>query len=461
MAGMDGKGTPTGITKLGADSRFRVEEILSGYADRMSAKMGISRRCFLSTASGMAATFLAINAVHGPLFMIDPAEAADPEAAAEAGRRFRNQFIFDAQTHYVSETYSEKRILSLRSEAKKWNPQLRGENATLDTIRFGPYIKEVFLESDTTMALLSSAPADDPGRWFLHNSEVIKAREKINSFAGSRRMFAHALFTPGQRGWLDGLDKAAARKPDSWKGYTVGTPFGLSKWPWRMDDEKAVYAGYQRMVKSGINIVCIHKGLLPAGHHILMRPNWRYGAPDDIPKAARDWPQLTFVIYHSAYRSGSPPSRKDIDTFERSGYIPWVTDLAKMPGKHGLGNLYAELGSVFALTAVSNPRYCAGMLGTLIKGFGHERILWGTDSIWYGSPQWQIDAFRRMEIPEDLQRKFGFQPLGAPDGVVKQAILGGNAARLYRIKSTIASTAMDRISDLKSKQGEIWTKAPA
>ncbi|GAB7026305.1 amidohydrolase family protein [Geotalea toluenoxydans] len=461
MSDVKGKGMPMVRSGTGTDGRVMVEEILARYADRMCTKMGISRRSFLSTASGMAAAFLAINAVHGPLFMVDPAEAADPGAAAEAGRRLRKQFIFDVQTHYVGDKYSEKRILSLRSEAKKWNPQLRGENATLDSIRFGPYIKEVFLESDTTMALLSSAPADDPGRWFLHNQEVIKARDKINSFAGSRRMFAHAIFTPGRRGWLDGLDTAAERKPDSWKGYTVGTPFGLSKWPWRMDDEKVVYPGYQRMVKSGIATICIHKGLLPAGHQILMRPNWRYGATDDIPKAARDWPQLTFVIYHSAYRSGSPPTRKDIDTFERSGYIPWVSDLARMPRKHGIGNLYAELGSVFALTAVSNPRYCAGILGTLIKGFGHERVLWGTDSIWYGSPQWQIEAFRRMEIPEDLQRKFGFEPLGPADGVVKRAILGGNAARLYGIKTPMASTAMDRISDLKSKQEETWRKAPA
>lgn len=441
--------------------RILIDALLADYAERMSSKLGLNRRSFLATASGMAAAFLAINAVHGPLFTVDPAEAADPLAAAEAAKRWQNQFIFDVETHFVSDSYGEKRILALRNEAKKWNPQLKGENSTLENIRFGPYIKEVFLASDTTIALLSSAPADDTARWFLHNQEMIGARDRINTFAGSKRMLAHALFTPGRTGWLDGIETAAARKPDSWKGYTVGTPFGLSKWPWRMDDERTVYPGYERMVKSGITTVCIHKGLLPAGFHILMRPNWRYGAPDDIPKAAKDWPQLTFVIYHSAYRSAAPPNRKEIDTFERSGYIPWVSDLAGMPGKHGLNNLYAELGSVFALTAVSNPRYCAGMLGTLIKGFGHERVLWGTDSTWYGSPQWQIEAFRRLEIPEDLRRKFGFAPLGPPDGPVKRAILGGNAARLYGISASLAGTAMDRISAIKTRSvtGNLRAKA--
>ena len=73
------------------------------------------------------------------------------------------------------------------------------------------------------------------------------------------------------------------------------------------------------------------------------------------------------------------------------------------------------------------------MMGTLIKGLGHDHIFWGTDSVWYGSPQWQIEAFRRLEIPEDMQKKHGFAPLGAADGPVKGAILGYNGARHYHL----------------------------
>jgi hypothetical protein len=73
------------------------------------------------------------------------------------------------------------------------------------------------------------------------------------------------------------------------------------------------------------------------------------------------------------------------------------------------------------------------MMGTLVKGLGHDHVFWGTDSVWYGSPQWQIEAFRRLEIPEDMQQKHGFAPLGAADGPVKSAILGFNAARHYRL----------------------------
>jgi hypothetical protein len=110
-----------------------------------------------------------------------------------------------------------------------------------------------------------------------------------------------------------------------------------------------------------------------------------------------------------------------------------VSDLARIPEKYGVSNVFAELGTVFAVTAISNPRYCAAILGTLVKGVGADHVLWGTDSVWYGSPQWQIEAFRRIEIPKDLQKKFGFAPLGAVDGTVRNAVFGRNAARLYRL----------------------------
>jgi hypothetical protein len=113
-------------------------------------------------------------------------------------------------------------------------------------------------------------------------------------------------------------------------------------------------------------------------------------------------------------------------------------------------NVYGELGSVFAASAIAKPRYCAAILGTLVKGLGHDHVLWGTDSIWYGSPQWQIEAFRRIEIPEELGKKWGFAPLGRADGPVKSAILGGNARRLYNLPAT-AEKPSDQVSLLKER----------
>src|SRR3712207_4879416 len=62
---------------------------------------------------------------------------------------------------------------------------------------------------------------------------------------------------------------------------------------------------------------------------------------------------------------------------------------------------------------------------------GADHVVWGTDAVWTGSPQWQIEALRRMEIPEEIRKSYGFRPLGSADGPIKTAILGDNNARLY------------------------------
>jgi predicted TIM-barrel fold metal-dependent hydrolase len=410
------------------------ENAMLEFAGRHSARLGMDRREFLKTACGMATAFMAMNAVYGPLFCVDPAEAADPDAAAERKKRVKGQFIFDVQTHFVSGSYEWKGLLQLRKAAQKWNPQLKVEELTFAKIQYDTFVKEIFQQSDTTLALLSSAPSDDPKGWFIRNDEIARTREKFNKQAGYKRLFSHAVITPGQPGWLGEMDRAIAEyKPDSWKGYTVGSPSTFSKYPWRLDDEKLLYPAYEKMEKAGILNVCIHKGLISPELKKNKASTWRYGNVDDVGKAARDWPRLNFIIYHSAIERLGEPGKSDTEAFEKTGYVPWVSDLAGIPEKYGVSNVYAELGTVFAATAISNPRYCAAILGQLIKGLGADHVLWGTDAVWYGSPQWQIEAFRRIEIPEDLRKKFGYGPLGAADSKVKKAIFGQNAARLYHV----------------------------
>ncbi len=97
------------------------------------------------------------------------------------------------------------------------------------------------------------------------------------------------------------------------------------------------------------------------------------------------------------------------------------------------------------------------MLGQLIKGLGADHVCWGTDAIWTGSPQWQIEALRRIEIPADLQKKYGLQPLGPADGTIKTAIFGGNNARLYNYTPRSAprspSDGLARYRELYDKHG--------
>ncbi len=142
-----------------------------------------------------------------------------------------------------------------------------------------------------------------------------------------------------------------------------------------------------------------------------------------------------------------------LQQFEDSGRIDWVTDLAEIPEKFGVSNVYGELGTCFANTSVTHPRLAAALLGTLIRGLGADKVVWGTDSVWYGSPQWQIEALRRLEIPDDMQQKHGFAPLGAAEGPVKSAIFAGNAARLYDfdLAAAVGELSLDRIAELKAQ----------
>ncbi len=151
----------------------------------------------------------------------------------------------------------------------------------------------------------------------------------------------------------------------------------------------------------------------------------------DRSRSTKDWPQLNFIMYHAAHRPFLQAPDQALVDFEKTGRIQWVSELAEIPAKFGVNNVYGELDTTFANSAVTHPRYCAALLGTLIKGLGADHVVWGTDSVWYGSPQWQIEALRRIEIPGDMQKKYGFTPLGAADGMVKSAIFGYNSARLY------------------------------
>jgi predicted TIM-barrel fold metal-dependent hydrolase len=93
------------------------------------------------------------------------------------------------------------------------------------------------------------------------------------------------------------------------------------------------------------------------------------------------------------------------------------------------GNVYAELGSTWYIL-IKRPEEAAHVLGKLLLALGEDNILWGTDSVWYGSAQPLIDAFRAFQIPEEFQERFGYPPI---TDAIKGKILGLNAARVYGV----------------------------
>jgi hypothetical protein len=440
------------------EAQRRVEGLIKELGDQYASHQGVERRQFLRSASGMAVAFLAMNKVFGPIWDVSEAEAADKDLADERARKLSKQFIFDDQTHFVRDDFDKEGLLGLGKYAvENWNPGMAQTPMTLARYKFGNYLKEVFLDSDTKVALLSSAPFDDPSWYLLFNNQMRDAREAINKVAGTRRLLSHAVFTPGQPGWVEEVDKAIAEyKPDSWKGYTIGDPLSPTTkgTAWRLDDEKLVYPFYEKSIKAGIKNICIHKGLLPRDYEQSWPGVWRHAAVEDLAKAAKDWPQLNFIIYHAALRAFLESPDAELAEFERSGYIKWATDLARMPKEHGVKNVYAELGTSFANSAVANPRFAAALVGQFVNEMGVDHVVWGTDSVWYGSPQWQIEAMRRLEIPDDMMKKQGWKTkLGGPDSEVKRKIFGLTTAKLYnyKIQAAYEDLTHDQLALMKAE----------
>ncbi len=79
---------------------------------------------------------------------------------------------------------------------------------------------------------------------------------------------------------------------------------------------------------------------------------------------------------------------------------------------------------------MSKPHEAAHALGKLFKYVGQDNVLWGTDSIWYGSPQDQIQAFRAFQIAESLQEAQGYPAI---TDTLRAKVFGLNAARVYGV----------------------------
>src|SRR5688572_27273927 len=220
-----------------------VEARLKATGSALAKQQGMTRRRFFQTSSGMAAAFLAMNEVYGRLYDVSRAEAQTPEMAKERAGALSKQFVMDCHTHFLRDDTRLQGFVRQREAVGKagWNPMLAGKAQTIDELKFPNYFKEIFLDSDTKVALISGSPSDIPQDWFLRNVMMAAGCEKVDKEAGSRRRLSHASCSAGQPGWLEAIDRVIAElKQDSFKGYTIGdnTNKAVGKYPWRMDDEK-------------------------------------------------------------------------------------------------------------------------------------------------------------------------------------------------------------------------------
>src|SRR5438132_4284260 len=137
------------------------EARLAEISERAARRQGMSRRAFLRSGSGMAAAFVALNQVFGDCFAVDAAEVEDQQAHQEKWPK--DQFIFDVQTHHVDvsrkwydDTPDGKKVLQFFRLLRPFTKDVQG---SLDLLNRTHYVKEVFGDSDTVMAIISGVPS--------------------------------------------------------------------------------------------------------------------------------------------------------------------------------------------------------------------------------------------------------------------------------------------------------------
>jgi len=397
-------------------------------ATRNARHLGLGRRDFLLSACGAASTLLAFNTANaaagrtGGFFDLRAEAALEPNLAAASveGR----EFIFDVQGHYVDPTAAW--LKSAPTTAFTFAPKAgcaladpatpRSHLACLSSEEF---VKDVFLDSDTDMMVLSFVPSRrDASPLEIESADAV--RRIVGRLEGNHRLMIHGRVNPNQPGDIEDMERL---RDDfgvcAWKTYTQWGPDGNGFF--LTDDAGIRFIEQARALD--IKVICVHKGL-PFG-----QKSYEHSQCSDIGPVAKRFPDVSFLIYHSGFVSGVQEraygenvSGDGIDTLIRS-----LLDSGIKPG----GNVYAELGSTWRFL-MRDPEQAAHAIGKLLKYCGPDNVLWGTDSIWYGSPQDQIQAFRAFQISAEFRDRYGYPEI-TPE--LRTKIFGLNATRPYRISA--------------------------
>ena len=403
----------------------RAEELYRRMVDERAPRLGMSRRAFIDSMAGTATALAVIQQLGGcgddGGYPIDGGATWDADQACE--ELGGDQFVFDVQTHHVNPEGA------WRSNPGFWElyfaslPQgACGEADSVDCFDTQHYLREMFINSDTHVAVLSAVPAD-PGENPLEADEQRATLDLVNGMAGADRLVIHGLVLPDQgQAQIEGMQRLVEEVGvAAWKVYT---PYG----DWRLDDgDGRMFLDEARRL--GVNLVCAHKGLPLPGF------NPEFASPEDIGVVAPQYADLRFVVYHSGYDTAVTEGVYDPDGLGIDRLIRACIDNDIGPD----GNVYAELGSTWR-NVMTDPIQSQHVIGKLLRYLGPDRILWGTDSIWYGSPQDQITAFRALTISEQMQQDHLYPAL---TDEVKAKILGLNAAALYGIDVDATRCAID------------------
>jgi predicted TIM-barrel fold metal-dependent hydrolase len=398
-------------------------------ASKNAKRLGMRRRDFLVSACGAASALLAFNAANaatgkrGGFFELEPEAALEPQLA-QARLGGKGEFIFDVQGHFVDP--SGAWVKTAPADAFKWSPKAAcglaakpGARSHLNCLGAEEFVKDVFLDSDTDMMVLSFVPSRrDAEPLTIQAADAV--RQIVDRMGGSHRLLIHGRVNPNQAGDLEAMDELKERwKVSAWKTYTQwgvdGKGYFLS------DDVGTRFIEKARAL--GIKVICVHKGL-PFG-----KQSYEHSQCGDIGVVAKRFPDVSFLAYHSGFVTGVS-ERAYSGRGASDGIDTLIRSLVENDIKPN-SNVYAELGSTWRFL-MREPASAAHALGKLVKYCGESNVLWGTDSIWYGSPQDQIQALRTFQIAPELRSMYGYPEITQ---ALRAKIFGLNASRVYAISA--------------------------
>jgi uncharacterized protein len=484
--------------------QLAIMDLASREAERWRTKFGMSRRNFVRTAAATAIGFWAIDAIrmgswgnYGWAHNTATTGACDLEWDGKRGLDSLNnlpgEFIFDVQSHHVDPDglwrVSNPAIHAFFAAIWPQSSAVTGDQPGVredGTIRGGGagevdpiqnlsryhYLKELFLDSATSATVLSCVPTSPDTNNPLPLAEAALTVHTVNDLARSKRSVMHAFVMPnrGSGGnstptmkplYLDDelqqmMDRAAMY-PDILRGWKTYCAWGDVPYAsgWFLDSDTGLafleqVLAVHRKHPQIPPVVATHKGFALPGF------DQRAAAPRDIGPAARQYRGVRFLVYHSGYDIGDTQkayrgdAKADSSTNTVDGLVKSLrennydaTKFVKRGKKFGnVPNVWAELGSVWR-SVMHDPDQATHLLGKLITYVGPKRIAWGTDSLWYGSPQAEIVALRRLQFSDKAKEFYGL-PYGLdgdvedptrkpkkPSRTIRNGILGRNAARAY------------------------------
>ena len=434
------------IPRPQSQKQKQVEHLIGQMAEEKSKKLGMDRRTFMASAMGLATCFVASNKVWGKVWEVDEEETIDQQAYSEHLPK-SEYFIMDVQTHFTNGIA----LPNFRTNefVKNMGFNLKDD---VESYSFRQYLKELYFDSETDICVISGVPSqpekdkDETGKvlegsarggGILPSWLMAQSRNQINQFAKSTRALSQGNLAPNHY-WdktknapdkertLVQMDREIHEyKINSWKWYCHADP-GRSGNGFQLDDDNAAWF-YEESRRRGMKIFSVHKG-----YSYQSRTLGHLANPKDVEKAALNNPELKFIIYHSAIQHGpnEPEYKGAIDP--TTGDFAWHNILMDIKRRNPhMTNVYPEIGSFFNVLAIADPVSCMHGMAKNIKVYGADHVIWGTDCLWWGSPQWAIDAFKRFQISDELCEKFGYSKISKED---KHKIFGLNAAKIYGIK---------------------------